>query len=149
MKENLLVLLMKKVLKIVFSREFITYAVAGVLTTLVNYISFHIICNILGVDDLIANAIAWVLAVAFAYVVNARFVFLDERDSAKKEAIKVTKFFGARILTFVVEEVGILIFVTILEYNNLIVKACLAVIVIILNYILSKLYIFRRTQELS
>lgn len=135
--------LVKKVFRIIFSREFITYTIAGVLTTLVNYISFHVICNILGVEDLIANAIAWVLAVVFAYVVNAKVVFLQKKDSVKGEALKITKFFAARILTFIVEEIGILIFVEICGYNNLIVKAVLAVIVIILNYILSKLYIFK------
>lgn len=135
--------LVKKTLRFVFGREFITYAIAGVLTTLVNYISFHIICNILGVEDLIANVIAWVLAVAFAYVVNAKVVFLQKKDSVKGEAAKVTKFFGSRVVTLVVEELGIFIFVELLGYNNLVVKAFLAVIVIILNYIFSKLYVFK------
>jgi putative flippase GtrA len=135
--------LVKKTLRFVFGREFITYAIAGVLTTLVNYISFHIICNILGVEDLIANVIAWVLAVTFAYVVNAKVVFLQKKDTVKGEAVKVTKFFGSRVVTLIVEELGILIFVEMLGYNNLIVKAVLAVIVIILNYVFSKLYVFK------
>jgi Predicted membrane protein len=134
----------KKTIRIVFSREFIAYTIAGVLTTLVNYISFHIICNIMGVEDLIANAIAWVIAVAFAYVINAKLVFLQEKETVKGEAIKITKFFGARILTFFVEELGILVFVEICGYNNLVVKAILAVVVIILNYVLSKLYVFTK-----
>jgi putative flippase GtrA len=145
MKESLTDLV-KKVFHIIFGREFITYAVAGVLTTLVNYITFHILCNIIGIEDLIANAIAWVVAVTFAYIVNAKLVFLQKKDSIKGEAAKVTKFFGARILTLVVEELGILIFVEVCGYNNLIVKAFLAVIVIILNYILSKLYVFKDTE---
>ncbi|MDD3173935.1 MAG: GtrA family protein [Herbinix sp.] len=143
MKKKSLMDLLKKLIQIVFSREFITYSIAGVLTTLVNYISFHLLCNIIGIEDLIANAIAWVLAVLFAYVVNAKIVFLQRGDSVKGAAIKVTKFFGARVVTFIVEELGILVFVELLGYNNLIVKACLSVIVIILNYIFSKLYIFK------
>ncbi len=135
--------LVKRAFHIVFSREFISYGIAGVLTTLVNYISFHILCNILGIEDLIANAIAWVLAVAFAYIVNDKLVFLQQKNNTRGEAVKVTKFFGARILTLIVEEMGILIFVKICGYNNLVVKAFLAVIVIILNYILSKLYVFK------
>lgn len=142
MKKRSLMDLVKTVMRIVFSREFIAYTVAGVATTLVNYLSFHILCNIIGIEDLTANAIAWVLAVSFAYVVNAKLVFLQKKDSVKGEAIKITKFFGARILTFIVEEAGMLVFVKICGYNNLVVKACLAVVVIILNYILSKLYIF-------
>ncbi len=138
--------IIKKIMKVVLSREFITYAIAGVLTTLVNYLSFHLLCNIIGIGDLLANAIAWVLAVSFAYFVNDKLVFLQKKDSAKREVVKITKFFGARILTFIVEELGLLIFVVALDYNNLIVKATLAVIVIILNYILSKLYIFRSKE---
>lgn len=135
--------LVKKLMKIMTSREFITYGITGVLTTIVNYSSYHILCNIMGIPNLIANAIAWVLAVSFAYIMNAKVVFLQKRDSIKGEAIKITKFFGARILTFVVEEAGMFIFVDLLGYNNLMVKACMAVIVIVLNYILSKLYIFK------
>ncbi len=146
MKKKSLMDLVKKIIKIVLSREFITYTIAGVATTLVNYLSFHLLCNIMGIEDLTANAIAWVLAVSFAYIVNAKIVFQQKKDSVKGEAIKVTKFFGARILTFVVEELGILIFVKICGYNNLIVKAGLAVVVIILNYILSKLYIFKTNE---
>ena len=143
MKKTSLQSMIKKLTIIVFSREFITYGVAGVLTTVVNYSSYHFLCNILGIQNLIANAIAWVIAVSFAYVVNAKFVFLSRHDSVKGEALKVTKFFGARVLTFVVEEIGMLIFVDLLDYHNLMVKAVLSIIVIILNYILSKIYIFR------
>lgn len=144
MKEKSLLDFVKKIMRIMLSREVITYTIAGVLTTLVNYLSFHVLCNIIGIEDLIANAIAWVIAVAFAYVVNNKIVFLQKKDTVKSEVIKVTKFFGARLLTFFVEELGILIFVEILGYNNLIVKAALAVVVIILNYVLSKLYIFKK-----
>lgn len=139
--------LVKRVMKAVTSREIITYGIAGVLTTVVNYISYHILCNILGIENLIANAIAWVIAVAFAYEINARVVFLSKRDSIKEEAVKVTKFFGARFLSFLVEELGLYVFVDLLGYNNLVVKAILAVIVIVLNYILSKLYIFKRINH--
>ena len=133
----------KKLIRIVTSREFITYGITGVLTTLVNYSSYHILCNILGIENLIANAIAWVIAVTFAYIVNAKIVFLSKKVSIKSEALKVTKFFGARVLSFVVEELGMLVFVNLLGYNNLIVKAVLAVVVIIMNYIFSKVYIFK------
>jgi len=135
--------LVKKLFRIVTSREFITYGITGVLTTLVNYISYYLLCNIMGIPNLIANAIAWVLAVVFAYIVNAKVVFLQKRESFKGEAIKVTKFFGARVLSFAVEEAGMFLLVDLFGYNNLISKASMAVIVIILNYILSKLYIFK------
>lgn len=135
--------LTKRIMKIVLSREVITYGIAGVLTTVVNYISYYVLCNILGIENLIANAIAWVIAVVFAYEVNARVVFLSPRDTIREEAVKVSKFFGARVLSFLVEELGLFVFVNVLGYHNLIVKAILAVVVIIMNYILSKLFIFK------
>lgn len=143
MKKKSIPDVIRKLMKIVLSREFITYGIAGVLTTGVNFYSYHLLCNVMGIENLIANAIAWVIAVSFAYVVNAKVVFLQKNDGIKSEATKVTKFFGARVLSLIVEETGMFIFVDILAYNNLMVKACLAVIVIIMNYVLSKLYIFK------
>jgi Predicted membrane protein len=143
MKKKSIPDVIRKLMKIVLSREFITYGIAGVLTTVVNFYSYHLLCNVMGIENLIANAIAWVIAVTFAYVVNAKVVFLQKNDGIKSEATKVTKFFGARVLSLIVEETGMFIFVDILAYNNLMVKACLAVIVIIMNYVLSKLYIFK------
>ena len=129
-------------IKKIVNRETIAYIIAGVLTTIVNFISYESLYR-LGFKNLTANAIAWVIAVTFAYIVNAKIVFLSKKVSIKSEALKVTKFFGARVLSFVVEELGMLVFVNLLGYNNLIVKAVLAVVVIIMNYIFSKVYIFK------
>lgn len=130
--------------KKVVNRETVTYAIAGVLTTIVNIISYHLFCNVLGIENLIANGIAWVIAVIFAYVVNDIWVFQSKTFALRDEIEKVTKFFGARIFSFVIEEAGMYVFVDILKWNNLLVKAGLAVIVIVLNYIFSKLFIFNK-----
>ncbi len=126
------------------NRETITYAIAGVLTTLVNLISFDLIANKMHVNDLVANVIAWILAVSFAYLVNNFWVF---HSGVGNEIEKIFKFFGARLVTLGIEEVGILCFVTWLHFNNMAVKLGLAVIVIIVNYIFSKLYIFNRDMD--
>lgn len=131
--------------KKVVNRETITYTIAGVLTTIINFASYEVLYRI-GFHNLIANAIAWVIAVAFAYIVNKKNVFMSKSDSVKDEAAKVTKFFGARLLTFAVEEGGMLLFIEILGFYRLLVKAFLAIIVIVLNYIFSKLYIFNKKK---
>ena len=136
--------MIKKLWKLCINRETITYVVAGVGTTVVNFVSYHLFCNILGVPNLVANAIAWVIAVAFAYVVNARWVFLEEKEEAAKESVKIVKFFGARIATFGVEEFGMFVLVDLMHGNNLLMKAVVAVLVIILNYIFSKLFVFTK-----
>ena len=137
----------KKLWKLFVNRETITYGIAGVSTTIVNFIAYHLFCNILGIPNLIANAIAWVIAVAFAYVVNARWVFQDKQEDAAAESKKVVKFFGARIVTFGVEELGMFILVDLLKGHNLIMKAIVAVLVIILNYIFSKLFVFTKKKD--
>ena len=92
--------------------------------------------------NLYANAIAWVIAVAFAYVVNARWVFLSRKEDVSGESKKVVKFFGVRFLTFLVEELGMFLLVDVLQGPNLWMKAIVAVLVIILNYIFSKVFVF-------
>lgn len=132
----------KKCWNVFVNRETITYAIAGVATTVVNFIAYHVFCNMLGVPNLIANAIAWVIAVAFAYIVNARWVFLEKFEGWKKEWERIWKFTGARIVTFVIEEAGMFLLVDVLHGPNLIMKAIVAVLVIILNYVFSKLFVF-------
>lgn len=129
------------------NRETITYAIAGVLTTVVNLITFDLIANKMQVNDLLANVIAWILAVSFAYVVNNFWVFHSGIGKESKEIEKIVKFFGARLVTLGIEEAGILCFVTWLHFNNMAVKLGLAVIVIIVNYIFSKLYIFNKDKD--
>jgi len=137
----------KKLWKVVVNRETITYGIAGVSTTVVNFIAYHLFCNILGIPNLIANAIAWVIAVAFAYVVNARWVFQDKQEDVAGESKKIVKFFSARLVTFGVEELGMFILVDLLHGPNMIMKAVVAVLVIILNYIFSKLFVFTKKNE--
>lgn len=133
--------LMKKVI----NRETIVYIIAGVLTTIVNFISYEGLYR-LGFSNLTANGIAWVIAVTFAYIVNKKSVFLSKSESVADEASKLTKFFGARLVTLGVEQLGMYVFINRLGFYRLLVKACLAVIVIVINYLFSKLYIFSKKR---
>lgn len=139
--------LIKKCWKLVMNREFITYGVAGVATTVVNFLSYHLFCNIWGIANLIANAMAWVVAVAFAYVVNAKWVFREGFLGWKEERERIAKFVGARVVTFIVEEIGMFVLVDVLKGHNLIMKAIVGVLVIILNYVFSKVFVFIRGDK--
>ncbi len=132
--------------KKVVNRETITYAVAGVMTTIVNFASYEGLFR-LGVPNLTANALAWFIAVTFAYIVNKINVFRSRSTGMKDEASKITKFFGARVITLLVEQSGMFIFTELMNFPRLLVKACLAVIVIVLNYLFSKLYIFNQAEK--
>lgn len=128
------------------NRETIAYAVAGVLTTLVNFISYESLYRI-GLDNLTANALAWVIAVTFAYFANKNQVFLAKSRNATDEIIKMAKFFGARLITLAVEQAGMYIFIEKLNIYRWLVKGSLAIIVIILNYLFSKLFVFKKHGE--
>lgn len=146
MKENNNPTLIAKLFRKLVNRETIAYAIAGALTTIVNFISYEGLFR-LGVPNLTANALAWVIAVTFAYIVNKKKVFQSKSDTLGEETTKVTKFFGARIITLGVEQLGMYIFINVLGFYRLLVKAGVAVVVIILNYIFSKLYIFNKRSE--
>lgn len=125
----------------------ITYLISGVLTTVVNWVLYWLIVEKIGMEELSGNAVDWVLTVAFAYAINAFWVFDSKFIGWSVERKKILKFYAARLLTFVIEEGGILIFVKQLKFNGLMVKAVLAVIVIILNYVFSKLFVFLKKAE--
>ncbi len=139
-------------------KELITYVVFGVLTTLVNFVCFWLFNKILGEKlYLLSNIIAWVISVIFAYVTNKLWVF--ESKSWKPSVIgrEIPEFVGARVFSLLIEEGGLWLFVDVLNFDKfgftllgfdvtgkLIAKVVLAVIVVILNYIFSKLVIFKK-----
>lgn len=125
------------------NRETIAYGISGVLTTLVNFVSYELLYR-LGAPNLTANWMAWVIAVTFAYIVNKWGVFRSRSENAKAEIIKITRFYGARLVSLGLEQLGMYIFVEKLGYYRWLIKIALSVIVIIINYIFSKLYIFNK-----
>lgn len=139
--------LIKRVIKKLLTKEMIAYIIVGILTTVVNLVCFDILCNKLQIHELLGNIIAWVVAVTFAYVTNNFFVFGSGLETKKREIEKICKFFSARLVTLGIEEVGILIFVTWLSFPKMPVKYGLAIIVIVVNYIFSKLYIFTNKKK--
>lgn len=128
------------------NRETITYGIAGILTTIVNFLSYECLYW-LTKSNLTANWMAWVIAVTFAYIVNKWSVFRSRSSSVTAELVKIGKFYGARLVTLGVEQLGMYVFIERLGIYRWIVKGGLSVIVIILNYIFSKLYIFNGKNE--
>lgn len=123
--------------------EVLTYLVFGVLTTVVNYLVYLPVYNLLGLSAAVSNAIAWVVAVAFAYLTNKPFVFKSHDWSAKTVIPELTKFVGCRIASGAAETLILLVTVDILQWNGNIWKLATSVLVVILNYIASKLVVFR------
>lgn len=141
---NKVKLIYNKYLSTYVNRETITYGITGVLTTLVNYSSYYVCARVANLDKYVSNTIAWIVAVTFAYVVNNFWVFQSRKQNGKEEILKIVKFYGARIVSLGVEVLGLFVFYTLLGFNDLIVKAFLAVFVIIINYFFSKIFIFNK-----
>lgn len=123
--------------------EVLIYLVFGVLTTVVNYVIYLPVYNILGLSAALSNAIAWVGAVAFAYLTNKPFVFKSHDWSLKTVVPELTKFVGCRVASGVAETLILLVTVDIFHFNGNIWKLFTSVIVVVLNYIGSKLFVFR------
>ena len=123
--------------------EIISYVFFGGLTTVVSWI-FYYLPLFLGVDYKISKVISWVAAAVFAYFVNKHWVFLDKDYSMKALLRQGGEFFASRIATGVVE-FGLTVFlVEVVKISDKIVPIPVAVITIILNYVLSKLLVFRK-----
>ena len=124
-------------------RETVIYLVFGVLTTVVNYAVYIPLYNFVHLPASVCNGVAWVAAVTFAYVTNKLFVF--ESKSWNSGVLgELLRFVGSRVTSGVIETVSLLVTVDILGWNGNIMKLFLAVIVIVLNYILSKFFVFKK-----
>ena len=124
--------------------DIVTYLIFGVLTTVVNYLVYLPIYNLLGASAAVSNAIAWVAAVAFAFLTNKPFVFKSHDWSAKTVLPELSKCVGCRVASGVLETLILLLAVDILGWNGNIWKIITSVLVVILNYVASKLLVFRK-----
>ena len=124
--------------------DILSYLFFGVLTTVVNYIIYLPCYNLLSFSASVSNMIAWVVAVAFAYLTNKPFVFRSHDWSAKTVIPELTKFLGCRIGSGVLETAIIFLTVDWLGWNGNVMKLLTSVLVVVLNYIGSKLLVFKK-----
>lgn len=118
------------------------YLLFGGISFFLNIALFAILNSTMNVNELVANIIAWILCVLFQFFTNRSWVF-DGKVNTKVEFIKqMAEFFGGRIFTLVIEEVILAVFITWLAFNAVAVKLIAQVIVIVLNYIISKVWVF-------
>ena len=128
-------------------KEAIIYLFFGVLTTAVNYLVFFPCYNLLGLSAAVSSILAWVVAVAFAFVTNKPFVFKSQDWSAKVLWPELVRFVGCRMGSGLLETAALLLTVDILGGNGNFWKITLSVLVVILNYFASKLLVFGSSQN--
>lgn len=124
-------------------KDVIPYAFFGVLTTIVNIVVYWFTAHPLGLGVMPSTVIAWILAVLFAYLTNRKWVFHSEAHTANAIAREIVSFFACRLATGFVDMACMFIFVDLLHFNDMAIKFIANIIVIILNYLASKLLIFR------
>lgn len=142
-------------------KELISYVFFGVLATVVNLVSFKIFDALLGEHlYLLTNAVSWLITVIFAYFTNKLWVFESKSWNADVVFKELIGFFGARIFSLVVEEAGLWLMIDIMHMGkiswdifgfnlngNMILKIIMQVVVVILNYVFSKLVIFKHKND--
>lgn len=147
-------------IKKILNRETVLYIIFGVATTVVNYVVFYLLYNVFWNQShsLAANAAAFVAAVIFAFVVNKLFVFESKSWSADTLKREIPSFLAARIGSFGIEEAGLFLCEKVLKLGGVIaitlggvaldwitvVKVALAFVVVALNYVFCKLFIFKK-----
>ena len=131
-------------------KEVWDYLIAGFAATVMSWVTYVIFAiHVFSFMDetprvVIGNAVSWTITVIFAYVINRVFVFHSEKHGFKAVSKEFIEFVAARLFSFGLEEGIMFLFVTVLNWNEILVKVLIAsIIVIILNYILSKLWIFK------
>lgn len=125
-------------------KETILYLVFGVLSTIVNILVYVLATRNLNFSFLISNWIAWIAAVIFAYITNKFFVFESNQTDIRFIVKEFGTFVSCRVLSGVVEMIIMFLMINLLLINDFIVKLVTNIIVIILNFLFSKLFIFKR-----
>lgn len=122
----------------------ILYLFFGICTTIVNIITYYLSAHILSLSVILSTCLAWLVSVLFAYITNKWWVFESKSLRLKAVIQEFLSFTGCRLFTGACDLLIMLIFVDSLGMNDLFVKIASNVLVVVLNYIFSKMIIFKR-----
>lgn len=125
-------------------KDVIPYLFFGVCTTLVNIAAYWLCSHPLGMEVVPADIAAWIAAVLFAYLTNRKWVFHSEVREMPGILREMTSFFACRLATGVIDWAMMYVLVDRMRLNDMVIKILANIIVIILNYVASKLLIFRK-----
>ena len=125
-------------------KQTILYLIFGVLSTIVNIVTYVVCTRNLNIEFLISNWIAWIAAVLFAYITNKFFVFESKKTNIKFLIKEFSSFVSCRILSGITEMILMYIMISLMSLNDFIVKIITNIVVVILNFIFSKLIIFKK-----
>ena len=132
---------LKKIIKKLCTKEVLLYLLFGILTTLVNLLTFYILANYFHLEENIANMLAILLAVLFAYITNKDLVFHSRAKKIKEKGMQFIKFMAGRLLTMVIEWGGCAI-LFLMPIPTMLSKLTITILVVVLNFFISKFFVF-------
>ncbi len=138
---------LKKVINKVCTRETILYIVFGVLTTLINIGISTILVKVFYVEGNLASTIGIIISILFAYVTNRKLVFNSQAANFKEISEEFVKFILGRAFTMVLEMGGVFLFYSIIGIEYVITKVSMTVIVVIVNFFISKFFAFKKNDK--
>lgn len=127
------------------NKEMLLYLFFGGLSFIVSILTYAVFNVGLGLNELIANILSWIITVMFAFLTNRIWVFQSSTNGITEFFKQMLAFYSGRVITLVIEEAILLIFITWLGFNSMLIKVIAQVIVIVLNYVISKLLIFKKS----
>lgn len=113
---------------------------------MVSLVTFWFVNCVMAQNEHVANTASWILAVLFAFVTNRIWVFNAKTNGKAAFFKQLVGFYGGRLLTFGVEEVLLFVFITWLQFDSMLVKISAQIVVVVLNYFVSKVFVFRKTK---
>ena len=125
-------------------KEIINYLIFGVLTTVVSIGTYALFTKLFSINYLVSNILSWILAVLFAFITNKLFVFESKSKDKKQVTKEMINFFFFRIISLGIEMIIMYTFVDLSSINDLITKVIAQIIVILSNYIFSKVFVFKK-----
>ena len=128
-------------------REPILYIIFGGLTTVVSFVSYCVLVDVLHLHYMAATVLSWVISVTFAYVTNRKWVFESRAHGLCAMLWEMISFFACRLASGFMEMGMMFIGVDLLCVNDKAVKLIANIFVIVANYILSKVFVFRKKQN--
>ncbi len=128
-------------------KEVLLYLFFGGLAFIVSIVSFYLLIKNTAMNELVANLLSWIITVTFAYLTNRIWVFDAATDNKRELLNQIWKFYSGRIVTLIIEEVILFVFISWLGMNSIFIKIIAQIVVIVLNYVISKLFVFTKEEK--
>ena len=128
-------------------KEIVSYLIFGILTTLVNIVSFWLLNKIIGMDYRVATTIAWIVSVIFAFITNKLYVFNSTTTGINSLFKELFSFLFFRLLSYFLDLSLMIILIEFIKADSLIAKIIANVFVVVFNYFASKFVIFKPSNK--